>query len=315
VNFSNFWCTPPALLRIFLELFHLSVERFCNPLNFSPLFPSATTGSIEDAFWGFDFDALRAQWADLFGFLNPEFTDSTPDANAPSMIKCILKARAAATETTDKPVRNVALLPFHPDCPKTYEALTSGHHTQKILITFPPDTFSFWPYQVHLGTRSPFGFTPYKKKLALVVWENEAAVTAFPLAARHQDALANWCATNLKKAEKAPPTFHPALARAAMMFADPQQTSIPLHPAWAALTDEAFGNAPASPHALDSRLLQSASGLITPAMQDIFAATIPNPATAASAASLFTLDTIKLFHDAWTEFKTIHPIPKKTPSL
>ena len=50
VNFSNFWCTPLALLRIFLEFFHLSVERFCNPLNFSPLFPSATKGSIEDAF-------------------------------------------------------------------------------------------------------------------------------------------------------------------------------------------------------------------------------------------------------------------------
>ena len=191
VNFSNFWCTPPSLLRIFLELFHLSVERFCNPLNFSPLFSSATTGSIEDAFWGFDFDALRANWAELFGFLNPEFTDSTTDVNAPSMIKCILKARAAATATTDQPVRNVALLPFHPDCPKTYEALKTGHHTQKILITFPPETFSFWPYQVHLGTRSPFGFTPYRKTLALVIWENEAAAKAFPLADQHLDALAN----------------------------------------------------------------------------------------------------------------------------
>lgn len=250
MNFSNFWCTPPALLRIFLELFHLSVERFCNPLNCSPLFPSATTGSIEDAFWGFDFDALRAQWADLFEFLDPEFTDSTPDANAPSMIKCILKARAAATETTDKPVRNVALLPFHPDCPKTYEALTSGHHTQKILITFPPDTFSFWPYQVHLGTRSPFGSHHTEKHSRSLSGKTKRRQQPSPW--QHDTRMVSLTGVQptSKKTEKAPPTFHPALARTAMMFAHPQQTTIPLHPAWAALTDEAFGNAPASPHAL-----------------------------------------------------------------
>jgi hypothetical protein len=40
------------------------------------------------------------------------------------------------------------------------------------------------------------------------------------------------------------------------------------------------------------------------------AATIPNPATAATAHKKLTLDVIQLFYSAWTESKTIHPVPK-----
>ena len=191
VNFRNFWCTPPALLRILRDLFSLHAERFCNPLNFSPLFGKATTGNIDDKFWGFDFDAMMADWTATFGYMNPEFTDDL-------MVECIIKARQAATLTTDRPVRNIAVIPFHADCPQTFAKLSEYHHTQKILITFQPDTFSFWPYQVHLGTRSPFGFTPYKRTLAIVLWENQLAREKFPLSHTHQGELASWCAENLK---------------------------------------------------------------------------------------------------------------------
>ena len=131
VNFRNFWCTPPALLRILRDLFSLHSERFCNPLNFSPLFQKATTANAEDKFWGFDFDAMLADWAANFGYLNPEFTDDL-------MLACINKASQAATQTTDHPVRNIAVIPFHKDCPQTFAKLSEYHHTQKVLITFQP---------------------------------------------------------------------------------------------------------------------------------------------------------------------------------
>ena len=113
-------------------------------------------------------------WAPNQATQNLMFTDDL-------MIECILKARQAATNVTDRPVRNIAIIPFHSDCPKTFSKLSEYHHTQKILITFQPDTFSFWPYQIHLGTRSPFGFTPYKRTLAVVLWENQLAREKFPL--------------------------------------------------------------------------------------------------------------------------------------
>ena len=71
VNFRNFWCTPPALLRILRDLFSLHSERFCNPLNFSPLFQKATTANAEDKFWGFDFDAMLRAVADRAGWRIP----------------------------------------------------------------------------------------------------------------------------------------------------------------------------------------------------------------------------------------------------
>ena len=40
------------------------------------------------------------------------------------------------------------------------------------------------------------------------------------------------------------------------------------------------------------------------------AATIPNPATVASAHKKLTLDVLLLFYAAWTESKSIHPVPK-----
>ena len=72
--------------------------------------------NAEDKFWGFDFDAMMADWTATFGYMNPEFTDDL-------MAECIIKARQAAMSTTDRPVRNIAVIPFHADCPQTFAKL------------------------------------------------------------------------------------------------------------------------------------------------------------------------------------------------
>ena len=245
---------------------------------------------------------MMADWTATFGYMNPEFTDDL-------MVECITKARQAATLTTDRPVRNIAVIPFHADCPQTFAKLSEYHHTQKILIIFQPSTFSFWPYQVHLGTRSPFGFTPYKRTLAIVLWENQLAREKFPLSHTHQGELASWCAENLKLTSKSPPLFHNSLSHASNLFQNPPTTKIPLHPAWLKIVSNTLRQS-TNQSAPDISLLTSAAGLQSAQIIDIMAATIPNPATVATAHKKLTLDVIQLFYDAWTESKSIHPIPK-----
>ena len=299
INFRNFWCTPPRLLCILKDLFSLEAERFCNPLNFSPLFGEATTGNPKDVFWGFHFDAFLADWSNKFGYLNPEFKDSM-------MVQCIQRARAAAMSSS-RPVRNLAIIPYHADCPETCKLLRLGHHTERILITFRPKTFSFWPYQIHLGTRSPYGFTPYQKTLAVVVWENQAAEAAWPLARQPQEALAHWCTNNLKLISKDPPRFHATLSHCANMLAATDPPPPVLAPCWHGMTVDSLGPPPAA-HAPDVDLLKLASGLLPLTLINVIGGTTPNPATAAASLRKLSLKCSSLIREAWFASNEQDPI-------
>ena len=142
----------------------------------------------------------------------------------------------------------------------------------------------------------------------MVMWENKLATGRHPLSLSLQSELATWCSENLKLTGKSPPTFHPRLARAGITFQSPSKSKVPLHPAWLEIVNKSLRQL--DPSQPDTNLLLRASGRPSDQTLDIMAATIPNPATAAKAASNFTLDTISLFYLAWTESKSGHPVPK-----
>ena len=294
------WATPAPLLDILARTFGISYERYCSPLNFSPIFPYGSTignhrttqGQRVDSRWGFDYDAKLQDWRDHFGYANPEWLED-------DLIDCITRASNAANDNT-KPVRNIAIIPYNSDFPAVKLHLDNSRH-HHILAIFAPNTLAFTPPQVMQGTRSDFGAKPYANAVALVSWENSLAPQPDQ---QGLSLLGKWCADTLKTPNKstsdARVLWSEDLPTAKQSFTDPKLVQIPpLHPFWTELSEAL------TPTDDNHALLQTTAGVISHDIKNIFAATQANPARCAAQLEKLTHDMVALFHEAWKESNTL----------
>ena len=290
------WATPAPLLDILARTFGITYERYCSPLNFSPVFShgstigghKTSTGERVDSRWGFDHDAKKQDWRQHFGYANPEWLED-------DLIDCITRASEAAKDSS-KAVRNIAIIPYNQDFPAVKLRLDNSpnHH---IIAVFAPNTLAFTPPQVMQGTRSDFGAKPYKNAVALVSWENSLAP---PLDDQGLALLGKWCGESLStpKDTKKPNrvSWSVSVPLAKQNFDEPNSGPIPsLHPFWNDLVQTI------TPSGDAYSLLRTASGVITKDMKNIFAATHANPSRCSAQLEKLTHDMIVLFHEAWKE--------------
>ena len=305
------WATPAPLLDILAKTFGITYERYCSPLNFSPIFAKGSTignhkthsGERVDSQWGFDYDARLQDWRDHFGYANPEWLEN-------DLLDCINRAAEATLDGT-KAVRNIAIIPYNKEFPRVKENIDKSRN-HKIIAIFEPHTLAFTPPQVMKGTRSNFGTKPYANAVALVTWENSLAPPP------NDDGLAllgKWCAATLatpktmKKSERV--IWSETVGTAANAFQNPTDSNETApHPFWAQLACDL------TPENDNHTLLCTTAGVIPNNIKNIFAATHANPAHCSAQLEKLTHDMIVLFHEAWKESNNIvKPITFKAPSI
>ena len=77
------WATPAPLLDILARNFGITYERYCSPLNFSPVFTQgysienhkSHSGERVENQLGLDYDARLQDWRGYLGYANPEWLE------------------------------------------------------------------------------------------------------------------------------------------------------------------------------------------------------------------------------------------------